>query len=159
MVLEFGSADINGSVRPLFDKPRRYIGVDVVSGPGVDWVGLAHEFDAQKRKWDVVISGEMFEHDRFWDRSFINMVDHVRPGGLVTFSCATTGRLEHGTSATSPHDSPSFYYWGDYYRNLTSHDFERTLNLGVIFSTHMWQVDTDHKDLYFWGIRRGEEGG
>jgi hypothetical protein len=156
-VLEFGSANINGSVRELFQKPKRYVGVDVLYAPGVDWVGYAHEFRAAPGHWDVVISSEMFEHDKRWDHSWRNMIEHVRPGGLVTFSCATTGRPEHGTSVCRPDENPLCYHEGDYYRNLTARDFETVCYMSSVFSEYAWQVDTDHKDLYFWGIRRGEE--
>src|SRR5437867_6006249 len=37
-VLEIGSADRNGSLRPIIESyhPREYVGIDVEAGPGVD---------------------------------------------------------------------------------------------------------------------------
>ena len=37
-VLEIGSLDINGSVRPLFEDAEYYLGIDMQEGPGVDLV-------------------------------------------------------------------------------------------------------------------------
>lgn len=82
-VLEVGSYDVNGSVRPLFPTASRYVGVDIVGGPGVDRVydGLRLPFSASG--FDVVVSTEMLEHcARPW-RIVAEMARVVRPGGLV----------------------------------------------------------------------------
>jgi len=45
-VLEVGSYDVNGSVRPLFKNRQRfpsYTGIDMREGPGVDMVGVASD--------------------------------------------------------------------------------------------------------------------
>src|SRR3990167_11498216 len=59
-VVEIGSRDINGGVRPLFDGSG-YVGVDLVDGAGVDKVGdiinLADGLTA-----DCVLSTEALEH-------------------------------------------------------------------------------------------------
>lgn len=57
-VLEIGSLDINGSVRMFFPEPARYVGIDVAEGPGVDRVGLGHEFHEDEGRWDAVLSCE-----------------------------------------------------------------------------------------------------
>lgn len=48
----------------------------------------------------------------------------------MLISCATTGRLEHGTTRTNPDASPftSAHKW-EYYKNLTVADLEASLNL------------------------------
>ena len=61
-ILEFGSHDVNGSPRSLFNGCRDYIGVDPWDGPGVDVVSTAQEYDGQAA-FDVVISAETLEHD------------------------------------------------------------------------------------------------
>jgi hypothetical protein len=69
--------------------------------------------------------------------------------GLVFFSCATTGRKEHGTRRTSPQDAP---FCGDYYRNLTEEDVRREIDLSV-FKRYEFSTNSDCHDLYFWGIK------
>ncbi len=84
------------------------------------------------------------------------MVSHVRDGGLVVFTCATTGREEHGTSRTSPEQSPGTYHVGwDYYKNLEASDFPE--DLLKCFSSYSFFTNTDSCDLYFVGFKsKGE---
>ena len=156
-VLEIGSYDVNGGVRNVFAAAADYIGVDLDAGPGVDLVGLGHELDDPDASYDVTISGECFEHDPYWSDTFWNMVRMTRAGGLVTFSCASRGRPEHGTTRTDWTESPGTQAIGlDYYRNLTQSDFEETLPLRSVFSEYrFWYLPT-HFDLYFVGIRGGD---
>lgn len=158
-LLEVGSYDVNGTVRELFSGAREYVGVDLVAGPGVDVVTAGHEIGEPDGSYDVVISGECFEHDPHWRETFANMVRLARPGGLVAFTCASRGRPEHGTRRSTVGDSPGSQSVGwDYYRNLTAHDFE-SLPLGDWFSEHrFWGLRTSF-DLYFAGVRRGASGG
>jgi len=71
-------------------------------------------------------------------------------------SCATTGRLEHGTSRTNPDASlfTSAQKW-EYYRNLTGADLEASLNLEGWLSDWSSWVNFITRDLYFVGLRRG----
>jgi hypothetical protein len=55
-VIEIGSYDINGSVRPIF-QGKEYIGLDMQGTPGengVDWVGDALDYEPEK-KVDCVV--------------------------------------------------------------------------------------------------------
>jgi SAM-dependent methyltransferase len=159
-VLEIGSYDVNGSVRKVFAAAGRYLGVDLVAGPGVDLVGFGHELDHRDGSYDVVISGECFEHDPHWRETFSNMVRMTRPGGLLAFSCASRGRPEHWTTRTNKALSPGTQAVGmDYYRNLDEGDFAETLPLGSMFTAYrFWYLPT-HFDLYFAGVKSGNDGG
>jgi hypothetical protein len=65
-VLEVGSLDVNGSLRPLLEEvcPRTYVGIDIITGPGVDQVCSAEQlierFGAEL--FEAVVSTEMLEH-------------------------------------------------------------------------------------------------
>lgn len=151
-VLEIGSLNINGSIRPFF-KDCLYMGVDVGPGPGVDFVAIGHEITFAYGQWDVVCSTEALEHDRFWLYTWRNMIALCRRGGLVFFTCATEGRAEHGTARTTPADSPLTVRLGwDYYKNLTPADFADECNLDNVFSDYEFIINDAHHDLYFWGI-------
>lgn len=150
-VLEIGSLNINGTVRQFFNA-EEYIGVDVGEGPGVDVVISGHEYD-DKRKFDCVISCECLEHNPFWKETFLNMTRLCRRGGLVVFTCATTGRPEHGTERTTPQDSPLTIAKGwSYYENLTEEHFS-FIDLKELFLDHRFSVNTASCDLYFEGIK------
>lgn len=95
-ILEIGSRNVNGGVRELFD-PEHYFGVDMHSGPGVDWVGDATKFLELRRpdQYDLVICLETLEHvPRFWE--IIGGVRRVlKPDGAFLVSVPTTGFPEH----------------------------------------------------------------
>lgn len=151
-VLEIGSLDINGSVRRFF-QANRYVGVDVGEGPCVDVVMSGHEYKDDKL-FDTCISCECFEHNPFWLETFENMVNHCKPGGLVVFTCATTGRPEHGTERSLPQDSPLTIAKGwNYYRNLVPQDFIDGTDISSMFSQWMFDDDPQACDLYFYGVK------
>jgi len=147
-VLEVGSLDINGSVRDFFDATR-YVGVDLEAGPGVDLIGRGESLQFLSREFDVAVSAECFEHNPNWSDTFFNMCRIASK--VVIFTCATTGRPEHGTSKAHPGASP--FTPGDYYRNLVEADFDqRRMPLGLWFSEYGFAVNESSCDLYFWGL-------
>lgn len=152
-VLEIGSLDINGSVRAFF-KDCDYLGLDVAPGKGVDLVCEGQNFEGPDASFDVTISCECFEHNPEWIATFKNMIRLTRSRGLVIMTCATTGRPEHGTTRTTPQDSPLTVGKGwDYYKNLKVSDFEEAFFLEEYFSNYSFSVNTAANDLYFWGLR------
>lgn len=153
-VVEVGSHYVNKSIRVLFEKCD-YIGVDLSAGKGVDIVSSGHEFDLDKAV-DLAISCECFEHNPVYLETFENMARLTRGGGVVLFSCATTGRPEHGTSRTSPESSPGTAELGwDYYKNLVESDFPIDL-LNRYFSYYKFYTNPLSQDLYFIGLRKGQ---
>jgi SAM-dependent methyltransferase len=162
-VIEIGSFDVNGEIRSLFEQSslEQYVGVDLVEGPGVDVVDFGHELVMAPGSFDLAISVECFEHDRFWQRTFDKMTELIRPGGWLVFTCAGPGRPEHGTSRSDPRLSPGTSSRGlDYYRNLTREDFTGLGELGDRFQRFQFITNPNVFDLYFIGqkAREGERG-
>lgn len=158
-VLEIGSYDVNessGGIRGIFSDSSEYIGVDLISGPGVDVVASGHEVKFDDASFDIVISSECFEHNPHWAETFENMHRMCRSGGIVIMTCATIGRVEHGTTRTNPSLSPGNHLVGwNYYRNLAQSDFDHTFNIHNMFLASHWYVGRSSHDLYFWGCKRG----
>lgn len=151
-VLDIGSLDINGNNRYLFDN-YNYTGVDIGEGKNVDVVSKGHEFKPGLQ-YDIVISTECFEHDKYWKETIRNCIDLLKPGGLFLFSCATTGRQEHGTTRTTPQDSPFTHKeFDDYYMNLTEYDIRQIQGFDNSFSEMKFGTNNKTKDLYFYGIK------
>jgi glycosyltransferase involved in cell wall biosynthesis len=98
-VLEVGSLDVNGSVRPMVmaRQPASYMGVDVVDGPGVDRVVDAVDLVATfgPDSFDVVVSTEMLEHAADWQAAVANMVAVLRPGGVLVWTTRSPGFAYH----------------------------------------------------------------
>lgn len=148
-VVEIGSLNINGTVRDFFTNTKSYVGLDLIEGKDVDVVMPGKDYKAEGI--DTVISTECFEHDKDWIKTFVNMVSMARPGGFVIFTCASTGRHEHGTIRTTPADSPATT---DYYENRTMEDFEDAFPFKDIFSKCLFEYNPVTCDLYFWGVKK-----
>jgi hypothetical protein len=147
-VLEVGSLNINGTVRDFFLHPREYVGVDLLEGPGVDRVCAGQDLDYADGSFDVVVSAECFEHNSEWVATFANMARIS--GRYVFFTCASTGRAEHGTHGSHPGDSPAT---NDYYRNLSAQDFRDAFDLSTMFAECEFEFNPRTCDLYFYGVK------
>lgn len=100
-VLEVGSYDVNGSVRPIitgmYPHPDDYVGVDIEMGPGVDKVVRADELVATfgANSFDIVISTEMMEHVVEWQVPIAEMIDVLRPLGILIITTRGPGFPYH----------------------------------------------------------------
>lgn len=153
-VLDVGSADINGNNSHLFSNCI-YLTNDVVPARNVTVVSETKNLPFSDASFDTIVSTECFEHDMYYEESFKKIVHLLKPGGLFLFTCASTGRAEHGTLRTSPSESMTTKYtsvpeWANYYKNLTEDDF-----CTDSFEKYCFYTNTKSKDLYFWGIKRG----
>lgn len=154
-VLDCGSLDINGNNRYLFNGCN-YYGIDIGQGKNVDFVSPIHLFKPEK-KYKTIISTECFEHDKYYKDSILNIYELLESGGMFIFTCATTGRPEHGTLRTQPQDSPFTSVtkgWSDYYKNLTEEDFREFFDFDENFKEYEFSVNNNSKDIYFWGLKK-----
>jgi ubiquinone/menaquinone biosynthesis C-methylase UbiE len=158
-VLDVGSGDINGNNRFLFDDCE-YYGNDVTSGNNVTVVSKTKDLQFSNNSFDTIISTECFEHDPEYKESLLKIYAMLKPNGLFCFTCASTGRPEHGTTKTSPQDSfgtiGNVEGMSDYYKNLTISDINEVLNLNDCFSTWYSYYNEESFDLYFVGIKRSK---
>jgi cyclopropane fatty-acyl-phospholipid synthase-like methyltransferase len=107
--------------------------------------------------FDVIVSTECFEHDSEYKLSFQNIVRMLKKGGLFFFTCASTGRPEHGTRRTTPQDSYGTIAkneeFQDYYKNLTIDDIKEYIDNNFILKQAYYNSSVH--DMYFWGIKKG----
>ena len=157
-VLDVGSGDINGNNQFLFENCE-YHGNDVINAKNVTIVSKTKDLPFADESFDTIISTECFEHDPEYKESFIKIYNLLKPDGLFCFTCASTGRREHGTRRTSPGDSygtiGNLEDMSDYYKNLTEIDLNEVLPLNKMFSIWDTYYNSDTKDLYFFGIKKG----
>jgi SAM-dependent methyltransferase len=157
-ILDVGSGDINGNNRFLFENCE-YNGNDVVSAKNVTIVSKTKDLPFLSNTFDTIVSTECFEHDPEYKESLIKIYDMLKPDGLFFFTCASTGRLEHGTRRTSPNSSygtiAQLENFTDYYKNLTESDINEVLSLNDKFSVWNSYYNSKSKDLYFVGIKQG----
>jgi SAM-dependent methyltransferase len=157
-VLDVGSGDINGNNCFLFENCE-YNGNDVIEAPNVTIVSKTKDLFFIENTFDTIISTECFEHDPEYKESFIKIYSMLKPDGLFCFTCASTGRYEHGTRRTSPDCSygtiGNLEDMSDYYKNLTEIDLNEVLSLNNLFSVWDTYYNDESKDLYFVGIKKG----
>ena len=158
-VIEIGSYIVNQSIRKYFKGASEYIGVDLIPGPGVDYVGSGAKASFPDKYFTVSVSCECFEHNPDWVATMQNMYRMTKKGGLVIISCASRGRIEHGTTRTNgPQFSPGTQFLGwNYYKNLNKNDFVINFNLKKMFSDHLFLYNSYSHDLYFIGVVIGNE--
>lgn len=157
--LDVGSADINGNNRRYFTAACEYHGNDVLPGPNVTVVARTGDLQFEPASFDVVLSSECFEHDMHYAQSLQKVVQLLKPGGLLAFTCASTGRAEHGTLRTTPSESLTSKVnneaWANYYKNLTDQDVMDAVPIDNVFRSYAFYYNPSSKDLYFAGIKDG----
>lgn len=146
-VYEIGSRNINGSVRSYFTNCD-YTGFDLDMDAGVDvvmdWSVTLPTMDPA----DVVVCCEVLEHCKGWKQMLRNILDNTKSGGLVLITAAGVGRPEHGTTATSPADSPNT---NDYYKNITMKDI---CSVYTEKDFSVFEPSYLGTDIRFWGIKK-----
>ncbi len=95
VVLEIGSADINGGYREIFSHPKiQYCGADLTESKGVDLVlKTPYEIPLGDAYADVVISGQMLEHCAYFWLSFQEMVRVMKPDGFLFLIAPSSGPI------------------------------------------------------------------
>ena len=92
-IADIGSADYNGSYRQIFDLLEcDYTGIDIADGPGVSVVlDTPYEFPLPDDEYDVVFSGQTFEHaGQFW-KTFTEMCRIAKLDGLIIVIAPSDG--------------------------------------------------------------------
>ena len=112
-VLEIGSYDENGTVRPLFHGT--YVGVDMRDGPGVDVVAPSHELPQPDGAAAVVVCTEMLEHDPSPWLTMLEIRRVLQPEGYLILTARGNGFPLHA-------------YPDDYWRFMPS-SFRRLFDL------------------------------
>lgn len=96
-ILDVGSYNVNGCYRDYFPQERfDYTGLDMQAGPNVDIVprSLYNWTEIETDSFDVVISGQVFEHSEFFWLTAAEMTRVLKKDGYMCV-IAPNGFLEH----------------------------------------------------------------
>lgn len=103
-ILDIGSQDFNGTMKPIFQKAKLYIGLDQTEGKNVDIVSSSHNIPLPNESFDIVISSSCFEHDPMFWLTFKEMCRLIKNNGYI-YICAPSMGPYHGF----PIDNWRFY--------------------------------------------------
>jgi cephalosporin hydroxylase len=142
-ILDVGSYDVNGTLKPIFEKGI-YTGLDMEAGPNVDVVSDAHNIPFDNEHFDIVTSSSCFEHDDMFWVTFLEMCRVVKPGGYLYVQAPSNGPY-HGW----PGDNWRFYIdswkalekWGKregYDIELVEHYIDETTPAGEYEGDRIW---------------------
>ncbi len=91
-VVEFGSKDINGSIREVIPEDVKFVGIDCCPGKSVDIVTRdPYQVDLPTEFADIVVSSSTLEHVEFFWLLFMEMIRVVRKGGLIYIQAPSIG--------------------------------------------------------------------
>src|SRR5512143_494683 len=134
-VIEIGSLDMNGSVRPLFDGAK-YVGLDQQDGPGVDWVGDAEDYEPDG-KVDCVVCCETLEHAPNWKKLVKKGMEWLDEDGVFLITCAGPSRKPHSSRDGSIYEIEDWEHYKNISPSELTHELlpdfvtEGTANFGV----------------------------
>ena len=143
-VIEIGSRNINGTVRPLFNGAQ-YTGIDPVPGFGVDLIADGASYQPPA-KVDTVICCEVLEHTAQAEQIVANALRMLQPDGMLLITCAAPPRAPH-SALDGAELQP-----GEYYHNIGPEVLTDWIE------THGGQVQVSHYapergDVYVWARR------
>ncbi len=91
-ILDVGSRDVNGTLRPFVPAGCDYVGIDMEPGTGVDVVlDDPYRFPFVSRSFDLVVSTSCFEHDPMFWLTFVEMVRVLRADGTIYINVPSNG--------------------------------------------------------------------
>lgn len=93
-ILDVGSQDINGTYKPLFSEEKwEYTGLDICQGKNVDIVvkDIYKWKRVKSNSYDIIISGQAFEHIEYFWLTMKELARVAKPGGLCCIIAPSSG--------------------------------------------------------------------
>lgn len=92
VIVEIGSMDVNGSLRHHVDMKDTYLGLDVEHGKSVDLIiNPLDPLPFRDDFADIVLSSSQMEHDKFFWKTFLEMVRITNTNGYIYISAPSNG--------------------------------------------------------------------
>lgn len=140
LVIEFGSRNINGSVRSVIFC-NRFWGIDLCPGPDVDEVADCAMWRNSEDPADLVVCCEVLEHSPNVEGIVLSAYENLKPGGMFLMTCATYPRKPHSAADGGPLQP------GEHYENVDPDIFRATAQ-SVGFKVAEMDCHLTRGDLY-----------
>jgi SAM-dependent methyltransferase len=124
-VLDVGSCDVNGTMKPIFLKAKQYTGIDQCPGENVDVVGSSHDMPFEDESYDIIISSSCFEHDDMFWITFIEMCRVLRRDGLIFIQAPSNGPYH-------AHPVDNWRFYKDSWKALSEWAAKNSYNLELL---------------------------
>lgn len=91
-VLDIGAQNVNGSLKDVCPAVANYIGVDFVTGKGVDVIlEDPYKLPFPDCSADVIVCSSVFEHSQFFWILFLEILRVLKPDGLFYLNVPSNG--------------------------------------------------------------------
>ena len=147
-VIDLGGADVNGSLRDIFEKQgMKYTCVDIEKGKGVDVIiNPGDKLPFENGTIDLIISTSCFEHDPCFWLTFKEFTRIIKNDGFIYINAPSTGHYH-----THPGDNWRFYsdagqalaYWSGIQMGN-----EEVFPVKIVETFHIDGLYTDNKRQY-----------
>lgn len=92
VVVEIGAQDVNGSLRQVAPEGLKYVGVDFVSGNGVDVVlDDPYVLPFEDESIDICLCSSVLEHSEMFWLVFLEILRILKPDGLCYLNVPSNG--------------------------------------------------------------------
>ena len=93
-ILEIGAMNVNGTLRDHSPRNAEYFGLDFEGGEGVDAiVSSCDDWNVPDSHFDLVMASSVFEHDKAFWRTFLQMCKKAKPGGHIYINAPSNGTV------------------------------------------------------------------
>ncbi|CAN5373028.1 hypothetical protein BH11PSE11_BH11PSE11_31950 [soil metagenome] len=94
IVVDIGAQNVNGSLREVCPPNCKYVGVDFITGKGIDVVLQdPYKLPFEDASIDIVVSSSCFEHSEMFWVLFLEILRVLKPGGLCYLNVPSNGEF------------------------------------------------------------------
>ncbi len=91
-VVDIGAQDVNGSLKSVCPPHAKYVGVDFVTGKGVDLVLQdPYKLPFDDETVDAIVSSSCFEHSEMFWVLYLEILRVLKPSGLFYLNAPSNG--------------------------------------------------------------------
>ena len=124
-VLDVGSFDVNGTMKPIFKNCRTYVGLDQSEGKNVDIVSSSHSMPFVDESFDIIISSSCFEHDPMFWVTFQEMCRIIKTDGYIYIQAPSSGPYH-------AHPVDNWRFYKDSWKSLEMWAIHNSYNIKLI---------------------------